>query len=764
MILPIQNTVVFPTMLAPVVVSIPQFVEAAEESSKKHRVVGLLLSNDSSSQTVKIETLNQVGVAARILKRIKLPDGSMNLLIHGVKRFRVKKFVSDKPYLFSEVEYLDDVLEKSNEVDALTKMVINHVKRLSETNPYFTDEMKLAMVNAPNSGVLSDIVAFALSLPPPEAQRCLETLSVKERLRTLLLHLKREQDVSDLQRKIQDEVNGKITTMQREFFLKEQLKAIRKELGMEEDGKSKSLKTYRERLDDLGLPDDVKKVVTEEITKFESLAEQSPEYAVTRNYLDTVFALPWKTETPDNFDIAHARKVLNEDHYGLETVKERILELIAVKKLKNEKGSILCLVGPPGVGKTSVGKSIARALGRNFYRFSLGGMRDESEIKGHRRTYIGAMPGKVLNALKRAGSKNAVLLLDEVDKLGASFQGDPASALLEVLDPEQNGSFVDHYLDLPFDLSKVLFIATANNMSTIPGPLLDRMEVIELSGYTIEEKEKIATRYVIPKVLQEAGLKASQVKIGLEALRAIMRDYAREPGVRSLQQMIQKIARKAALKIVEKKSRAVSVRPKDLQDWLGPKRFYNEIHERITQPGVVTGLAWTAAGGDILFIEATQIPGSGQLKLTGQMGEVMSESANIAWSFVKKKLAEGKKFKNDDLKLHDIHLHIPAGAVPKDGPSAGVTMATALTSLLTRAPAKHKWAMTGELSLTGRVLPVGGIKEKILAAKRVGVTDIILPKINQKDLREVPKYVTRGVKLHWVSQVDDVFKLALTKH
>ena len=679
----------------------------------------------------------------------------------------------DFPYIVVETEYLEDQLEKSTEMDALTRSVISQVKKLSEANPFFTEEMRLAMINAPGPGTVADLVAFALTLPKVEAQEFLETLSVKERFEKLLLHLRREQDVADLQKKIHEDVNNKLTKLQREFFLKEQLKSIKRELGMEVDGKDKSSRTFRERIDAAGMPEEVKKTALEELEKFESLSESSPEYNVSRNYLETLCSLPWSKETVDNLELDHAQAVLDSEHYGLEKVKERIIEFLAVRKLKADpRGSIICLVGPPGVGKTSIGKSIAKTLGRTFFRFSLGGMRDEAEIKGHRRTYVGAMPGKVIQGLKRAGTKNAVLLLDEIDKLGQSFQGDPASALLEVLDPEQNTAFLDHYVDVPFDLSKVLFITTANSMDTIPGPLLDRMEVIELPGYTLEEKEDIATRYVIPKELDANGIQPSQLKFEKAALRKMMTDYAREPGLRSLQKLINRIARKAAAQIVtemkfqaksKKASRIASiyVREEDLNTWLGPKRFYNEIAERIGVPGVVVGLAWTAMGGDILFIEATDTLGSGNLKLTGKMGDVMTESASIAWTYVKKKAyAEGlldRKF----LKFRDLHLHIPAGAIPKDGPSAGITMATALYSLVSGKKVKHKLAMTGELSLVGKVLPVGGIKEKILAAKRTGINTLILPKLNEKDISEVPAYALKGMTIHYVSNIEEVFPLAL---
>lgn len=766
-IVPTLGPVLFPTLMAPVNIAIHRYVETVEEVIQRQRVLGLIVTrgNELNADTPP-EALHEVGVAVKVLKRIRMPDGSVNLLVHAVKRFRAVRTLSSTPHLVVEAQYLEDSIEKDNELDALTRSVISHVKKLSEVNPFFTEEMRLAMINAPGPGTVADLVAFALTLKKDDAQDFLQTTNVKKRFEKLLVHLRREQDVADLQKKIQGEVNSKIDTIQREFFLREQMKAIKKELGLEEDGKEKSMRTFRERIEAAGMPEDVKKVALDELEKFETLNENSPEFNVSRSYLEMLCALPWSKRTDDQLDLGIAERVLDEDHYGLEKVKQRILEFLAVRTLnpdpKRAKGSILCLVGPPGVGKTSIGKSIARTLGRNFYRFSLGGMRDEAEIKGHRRTYVGAMPGKIVQALKRAGSKNPVVMLDEIDKLGSSYQGDPSSALLEVLDPEQNSAFLDHYIDVPFDLSEVVFIATANTLATIPEPLLDRMEIIEIPGYTIEEKETIAERYVIPKVLSETGIKPGRLRIQKPALRQLLSDYAREPGVRVLEQLLHRIARKAAVSVVkEKNAQPFVVREGDLQGLLGPKRYFNELAERVLEPGVVTGLAWTSSGGDILFIEATDLPGSGALKLTGKMGETMQESANIAWTYVKKRIAEEKNLKQADFTGRDVHLHIPAGAIPKDGPSAGVTMATALYSLLTGRKSRQRVAMTGELSLKGLVLPVGGIKEKILAAKRVGVTEVILPKSNQKDLPEIPKYALEGMRLYWVSRLEDVFRIAL---
>jgi ATP-dependent Lon protease len=778
-ILPMNQSVVYPTMMAPLQITLPRHIQMIEEvvARHPHKSIGLLLTREGEvREEMGVSQLHPVGVMVKILKRLRMPDGSISVLVHSMRRFRVAQVLSESPYMVVRPDYLEDVAEKSDEMDALSRSTIQLVKQLSEVNPFFTEEMRVALINAPGPGTVADIVAFALALPKAEAQDFLETLDVKERFRKILLQLRQEKNVADLQKKISDDVNTKVGTLQREFFLKEQLKIIKRELGIEEEGREKHARTFRERIDAAGMPDEIRKVALEELSKLETISEQSPEYNVTRNYLELMCSLPWNVETVDNLELSHAREVLDRDHLGLDRVKERIVEFIAVRSLKQDpKGSILCLVGPPGVGKTSIGRSVAEALGRKFYRFSLGGMRDEAEIKGHRRTYVGALPGKILQAIRRAGSRNAVILLDEIDKLGASFQGDPASALLEVLDPEQNHQFMDHYLDLPFDLSKVLFIATANSTASIPGPLLDRMEQIEIPGYTLEEKEDIALRHVIPKELAATGLRASQLKIDRAAVRSLMLDYSREPGLRTLQQLVNRIARKAAGTLVEqqqanrarrvrKPSAPIRVGASDLLEWLGPKRFQNEMSERITTPGVTTGLAWTAMGGEILFIEAAQVPAigaqGGSLKLTGKMGEVMTESAAIAWSVVRRLAAERLNLAEDHLRRNDFHLHIPAGAIPKDGPSAGITMATALYSLLGGQKCRSRLAMTGELSLTGRVLPVGGIKEKLLAARRAGVTSVILPKLNEKDLHEVPEAVKQSLHIHFAGTVDEVLALA----
>jgi ATP-dependent Lon protease len=807
-IIPIMNSPIFPGMIAPIILSEEKFTPELDESLLKSGYVALnLVKNelkdekgkiipeeeiDFENKEIRSGDIYKVGVLCKVVKKLKLPDGSVNVLVHGMKRYRASGIVSESPVLKAKVEVFDDILETDEELDAYTRSVINQVKKLSEINPYFNEEMKLAMLNSPSPGALADLVAFAISLDIPEAQDFLETLVVKKRFAKLLVYLKREKDVADIQKKISDEVNDKVNKYQREYFLREQLKVIRSELGMEEDEKARDVKKIKEQIEKIGLPEDVLKTAKEELERLELIPDSSPEYNVARTYLNWLIELPWKKSTDDNIDINNSKKILAKDHYGLEKAKERILEFLAVRKLKpSYDGTILCLAGPPGVGKTSMGKSIAESLGRKFYRFSLGGMRDEAEIKGHRRTYVGAMPGKIIQALKRVEVNNPVIMLDEIDKIGKSYQGDPASALLEVLDPEQNKTFIDNYLDVSFDLSKVLFISTANYINDIPEALLDRMEVIELSGYTMEEKLEITTKWVIPRQLKKHGLLKSDVSLSAQVIKKIISDYAREPGVRVLEQHIAKICRKAALEKVSHPKKKAKYTPtiEGLETILGTPRFQSELAEKGNKPGVVTGLAWTAYGGEILFIETLPLKGRG-FKLTGQLGGVMNESANLAYSYVKKilqnkmdessakKLKDNKKVKKDVignkenvqnidpedyLASHEVHLHLPAGATPKDGPSAGITMALALYSLANNVAVRSDLAMTGELSLTGKVLPVGGIKEKVLAAKRAGIKTIILPKQNEKDLKEVPVAHRKGLKFYPVSHFDEVLKIALAK-
>jgi len=833
-IIPIVNSPIFPGMIAPIILSEDKYTPELDSYLVKNNFVALNLvkfkdSGDGSEGVIREmdeETLDyeeiedevspmlsskteaipkgitpkdiyRVGVLCKVIKKLKLPDGSVNLLVHGMKRYRAVDYLSDTPLLVAKTEVFNDIHEPDEELDAYTRSVINQVKKLSEINPYFNEEMKLAMLNSPSPGSLADLVAFALSLDVPEAQDFLETLIVKKRFAKLLVYLKREKDVADIQKKITDEVNDKVNKYQREYFLREQLKVIRNELGLDEDDKAKDVKKIKESLEQNNLPEEAKKAALEELERLESIPDSSPEYNVTRTYLNWMVQLPWSKQTDDHVDIEAAKKTLEKDHYGLEKPKERIMEFLAVRKLKPEyDGTILCLAGPPGVGKTSLGHSIAKALGRKFYRFSLGGMKDEAEIKGHRRTYVGAMPGKIIQALKRVEVNNPVIMLDEIDKIGKSYQGDPASALLEVLDPEQNKTFIDNYLDVPFDLSKVLFIGTANYVGEIPEALLDRMELIELSGYTIEEKLSIATKWIIPKQLKKHGLTTKEFSLTQVVLKALVADYAREPGVRVMEQLIAKLCRRAALeKVSSKKFKKFSPVATDLEKFLGSKRFETDKAQKPLMPGVVTGLAWTAFGGDILFVESIPLKGKG-FKLTGQLGDVMGESANLAYSYVKSILQhkiESEKVKTkkvtkkvsvvpaitpngtqlngassqeeptDFLATHEIHLHLPAGATPKDGPSAGITMALALYSLATHQMVRGDVAMTGELSLTGKVLPVGGIKEKVLAAKRAGIKEIILPWQNEKDLKEVPERHRKGLRFHPVKHFDEVLKIALKR-
>ena len=817
-VIPIVNSPIFPGMIAPIILSEDKYTTELDEAVSDIGYVALNLVKFKEGQEYLVDSddedphqltegeveeyemeaytdsikdltskdIYKVGVYCKVVKKLKLPDGSVNLLVHGLRRYRIKSFLEESPLLVVKCDLFEDVLEPDEELDAYTRSVINQVKKLSEINPYFNEEMKLAMLNSPSPGSLADLVAFALSLDVPEAQDFLETLVVKKRFAKLLVYLKREKDVADIQKKITDEVNDKVNKYQREYFLREQLKVIRSELGMDEDEKSRDIKKFTDLIEKANMSEEAHTAAMEEVERLESIPDSSPEYNITRTFLSWMTSLPWDVSTEDNVDINIAKKTLEQDHYGLEKAKERILEFLAVRKLKPEyDGTILCLSGPPGVGKTSLGQSIANALGRKFYRFSLGGMRDEAEIKGHRRTYVGAMPGKLIQALKRVEVNNPVIMLDEIDKLGRSYQGDPGSALLEVLDPEQNKTFIDNYLDVPFDLSKVLFIATANYVGEIPEALLDRMELIELPGYTMEEKVAIANKWVIPKQLKKHGLKTKDFTIALSTLKVLITDYAREAGVRRMEQFIAKLCRVAALKkVTARTARKFSPTGKQLEEHLGPKVFSSEVAQKPLNPGVVTGLAWTAYGGEILFVETLPVRGKG-FKLTGQMGNVMNESANIAYSYIQKLLQDEidiqkkpntrkvvRKTKDetktaeeslDFLTSHEVHLHLPAGATPKDGPSAGITMALALYSLSKNKKVRGNVAMTGELSLTGKVMPVGGIKEKVLAAKRAGIKEIILPHENAKDLKEVPERHRKGMKFYPVKHFDEVLKIALRK-
>ncbi len=767
-IIPIRYRPIFPGIITPLIISHGRFTEVIDKVIHDSRTIGLVLIKDDNKDEITAGDLYSFGTAAKILKRINLPDGGLNVLINSIKRFRVRRIIAEEPYILAEVDYIEDIAadKKSIEFKAITREVLSKLKILSDNNPLFTEEMKLTMLNVDEPGKIADFVTSILNIEKIEYQDILETLNVKKRLQKVLVLLHKEIEVLSVQRRIQGSINEKIDKQQRDFFLREQLKAIKNELGIEEDERTRELKELRKKLEELQLEGEIKEKMEEEISKLMMMDTASSEYTVTRNYVDTVLSLPWNSKTVDSINLEKAEKILNRDHYGLDDVKKRILEFLAVKKLKPDgKGSIICLVGPPGVGKTSLGKSIARALNRKFFRISLGGMRDEAEIKGHRRTYVGAMPGKIIQGLKVCKVRNPVFMLDEIDKLGQSFQGDPASALLEVLDPEQNAEFRDYYVDAPFNLSDVLFITTANTIDTIPQVLADRMEIIRLSGYIANEKYEIARRYLLPKQMEQHGLKKNSIRIDKKGFMHIINNYAREAGVRNLERQIEKICRKTATTVARnKKLSAKTLSLKTIREYLGTELFADDSLIKITRAGLAIGLAWTPYGGATLVVESIGITNKkgGGLKLTGQLGEVMSESANIAYSYIQH-LLKDREEASTVFNNNVIHIHVPAGATPKDGPSAGITMASSLYSMATDRKIKPGLAMTGELTLTGRVFPVGGIKEKIIAAKKAHLKEIILPRENSKDLDDIPPYIKKGLNFHLVDQVEEVINIAFTK-
>ena len=767
-LIPIRYRPIFPGIVTPLIISHGRFTKIIDRVLNESRTIGLVLIKDDDKGEIGFEDIYTYGTAARILKKINLPDGGVNVLINSVKRFRIKEVIEKKKNLQARVEYLDDVVEKKEkmEIKAYTREVLSKVKLLSENNPLFTEEMKLTMLNVEEPGKIADFVTSLLSIEKHEYQDVLETLNVSARLGKVLHLLYKEMEVVDVQKKIQHQIGEKIDRQQKEFFLREQLKAIKIELGMDEDEKTVEVREMRKRLDELNLKGEAKEKMTEEIDRFVFMDPASSEYSVAKSYIDTVLSLPWNKLTVDSIDLDRAERILNKDHYGLEDVKKRILEFIALRKIKPDaRGSIICLVGPPGVGKTSLGKSIASALNRKFFRTSLGGMRDEAEIKGHRRTYIGAMPGKIIQGIKISKTSNPVFMLDEIDKMGQSFQGDPASALLEVLDPEQNVEFRDYYLDLPFNLSDVLFITTANTLDTVPQVLADRMEVIRLSGYIAMEKYEIARRYLLPKQLKMHGLEKGSVRIEKKGYLNIISGWAREAGVRNLERNIEKICRKTATLVAKKKKiPRVPLTDEQIRDYLGTEIYHEEEKLSITRPGIVTGLAWTSLGGATLTIEsiAVKSKGGAGLKLTGQLGDVMTESANIACTFINHLVQEDEKARNI-FENYLIHVHVPAGATPKDGPSAGVTIASSIYSMVKGIMARNDVAMTGELTLSGRIFPVGGIKEKVIAAKRVDIKHIILPSENIKELEDIPDYVKKGLTFHPVSDILEVLDIVFKK-
>lgn len=753
----------FPGTLVPMVLSgKPQLAMAQKASESPTKTIGFVLAKDPEEPDSE-ENMYRIGVVGKIMKVLHTDENSIHLLMNCLERFSVDEVLPSKQGLFAHVSYhFAAEMSVNSELQAYSMAIITALKELVQINPLYSEEIKLFLnrQSMDDPGRLSDFAANLTSSDGPELQQILETFDVRKRIDKVLVLLKKELEVSRLQTKISKQIEAKVSKQQREFFLREQLKEIKKELGLEKEGKTSEIEKFQKRLQKLTLTEEAQKTIDEEMEKLRLLEPSSPEYTVSRNYLDWLTILPWGKYGKDSYDLARARKILDRDHYGLKDVKDRILEFIAVGKMKGDiSGSIICLVGPPGVGKTSVGKSIASALNRSFYRFSLGGMRDEAEIKGHRRTYIGAMPGRFIQAMKSAGTANPLLMLDEIDKIGASFQGDPASALLEVLDPEQNATFRDHYLDVPFDLSNVMFVATANTLDTIPAPLLDRMEIIRLAGYILEEKLEIARRYLIPKALKNHGLNKSQITIRKDALRAIIDGYAREAGVRSLENLIKKIMRKATMAYAEGQTERITIGKQNVEEYLGKPIFTKEeLFEGV--PGVVTGLAWTAMGGATLQIEATAMPSKNKgFKQTGQLGNVMVESSEIAYSYVMAHLQE-YGIDPEFFDKHFIHLHVPAGATPKDGPSAGVTMTTALLSMITGKPVVKKLGMTGELTLTGRVLPIGGVKEKTIAVRRAGLNKIIFPEENRKNFDELPDYLKEGLEVHFAQDYRDVYRVA----
>ncbi len=758
-VLPLRDAVAFPHILNPMAITLPRNIKLVDDALNSDKIIGLVLQK-GEEEFPSPENLYRVGTAGVIFRMFRLPDGSLRILVKGLERFRIKEFVSNDPYYVAEIEILKEIVKKDMELEALAKDIVKVYQELVNLSPYLPEELSAVVMNIEDPARLADFIATNTKMETEQRQEILETLDVKERLKKILAILTKELDVLKLGEELRNKIKNEMEKAQREYLLREQLKAIKKELG-EEDEREAEFKELSERIEKAGMPDEVKKVALKELDRMKMMPPQAAEYTVIRTYLDWLIELPWSKETEDNLDIKRAKRILDADHYDLQDVKERILEFLAVRKLKKDsKGPILCFVGPPGVGKTSLGRSIARALGRKFIRMSLGGVKDEAEIRGHRRTYVGALPGRIIQSIRRAGSKNPVFMLDEVDKIGMDFRGDPASALLEVLDPEQNNTFMDHYLDVPFDLSRVMFITTANVTHTIPPALLDRMEVISIPGYTVDDKLKIARKYLLPRQIKENGLSRKDLEISDDAIVHIITRYTREAGVRNLEREIGKIARKVAKRITMGDKGPFSVDVDDIEKYLGPIRYPKE--KRLEKPriGVATGLAWTPFGGDILFVEATKMKGKRNLILTGQLGDVMQESAQAGLSYIR---SNAKKFGIDPnfFDKYDIHIHIPEGAIPKDGPSAGITMCVAMVSVLSEKPVRTDIAMTGEITLRGEVLPVGGIKEKVLAAKMAGIGHVILPEENRKDVKMIPARQRKGMKFHYVENVDQALKLAM---
>ena len=760
-ILPLFDTVLFPKMVLPLVVMQKESVQLIDEAMSKDRIIGLLVSRTPSGEdTAGTEDLYDIGTSALILKMAKTEDEKSQILVQGLGRFKTTAFLEDKPYLIGSIQHITEKETKDTQTEALMTNIVHLFSKVVDLSPVLPPEISSMAKSIQEPGILSNMVASSINASVEEKQKVLEIDNVKKRLKEVTRLVNHQLEILELGNKIQTQVKGDMDKSQKEYYLRQQLKAIKEELG-EKDDSNVEVEEYQTKILEKGLPEEAKKEAERELKRLSKMHPSSAEYTVASTYLDWMTALPWQESTKDNLNIKSARKILDEDHFGLEKAKNRIIEYLAVRKLKpDSKGPILCFAGPPGTGKTSLGSSIARALGREFIRLSLGGVRDEAEIRGHRRTYIGALPGRIIQGIRRAGSNNPVFILDEIDKVGSDFRGDPSSALLEVLDPEQNFSFSDHYLDVPFDLSGVMFITTANILDTIPPPLRDRMEVLQLLGYTLDEKIKIANRYLIPRQRKAHGLKSEQISFTAGAVKRIITGYTREAGLRNLEREIATVCRGIASRIAEGKIKTASIKVVNISKFLGPIRFTSEVKSRITTPGIAMGLAWTPTGGELLFIEATTMKGGKGLTLTGQLGDVMKESATTALSFIRAN-AKALGVPEDFFQARDIHIHVPAGAIPKDGPSAGVTMLTALTSLLTDRRIHKDLAMTGEITLRGQVLPVGGIKEKVLGAHRAGIRRIILPQANEKDLDDIPKKIKKEIQFHPVSKMKDVLTLAL---
>ena len=764
-VLPLRETVPFPETLTPLAIGQPRSLQLVNDVLAGDRILVMVASRDPEKEDPGPEDLYSVGVAGVVARMLKVPDGTVRILVHGAQRVVLGDYVSTDPYLVARVTEAPDDVVPSSELEALHRNVQTTFSRIIEALPYLPEELQVAVANLDDPAELAHMIAGALRISTEERQELLEELSVARRLRRLSEVLAREHELVEIGTKIQSQVQSEMDKGQREYFLRQQLKAIQEELG-EVDETQAEVSELRQRLDEAALPEEVGKQADRELERFERLPPQAAEHGVIRTYLEWLATLPWSVSTEDNLDLKHARRTLDDDHYDIDRVKDRILEFLAVRKLKPDaRSSILCFVGPPGVGKTSLGRSVANAMGRNFQRISVGGVRDESEIRGHRRTYIGALPGTIIRALRDAGSNNPVLMIDEIDKMGADFRGDPSSAMLEVLDPEQNATFRDHYLDLPFDLSNVFFICTANQLDSVPPALRDRMEVIELAGYTHEEKREIAIRYLVPRQIERNGLGRSKIEFTPPALDQIIDGYTREAGVRNLEREIGSVCRKVAREFAEGTRRSKrTIRPKTVVELLGKRRFLPDVQRRTSEPGVATGLAWTPVGGDVLFVEATAFPGDGRLQVTGQLGDVMKESAAAALSYVKTAAASlDGQIPDDWFSTHDLHVHVPAGAIPKDGPSAGITMAAALASRVTGRPVRADTAMTGEITLTGKVLPIGGLKEKALAAQRAEVERLIIPRRNEADIDDIPEHLRKKMEFVLVDTGDEVLEAALEK-